>query len=154
MIGSSIANDGPVLNIGDHQPAPKRWLVQRNLFRASASSAGSMWVNGSGVGTGKCLHNTFQGPAYIFISLRYYAAGLTVRDNANRASSAGPSAHTYVDRVGGGVHAIDTKYAAWNNGAIRSPRSPFLCLANADKGWNGTSSTRRRLPSSTRSPRS
>src|SRR5262245_5340015 len=44
------------------------------------------------------------------------------RDYANRAGSAGPSAHTYADRGGGGVHAFDTKYAAWSNGVLRNPK--------------------------------
>lgn len=44
------------------------------------------------------------------------------RDYANRAGSEGPSAHTYMDRRGGGVHAIDTRYAAWSNGVLRSPK--------------------------------
>jgi hypothetical protein len=45
------------------------------------------------------------------------------RDYANRADSDGPSAHTYAERTGGGIHAIDTKFAAWSNGAVRSPKT-------------------------------
>ena len=45
------------------------------------------------------------------------------RDYANRAGSEGPSAHTYVDRPGGGVHAVETRYAAWSNGVLRSPKT-------------------------------
>lgn len=45
------------------------------------------------------------------------------RNYANRLNSGGPSAHLYVNRDGSGVWAIDpSKYAAWSNGAIRSPR--------------------------------
>lgn len=45
------------------------------------------------------------------------------RDYANRDGSNGPSAHYYIDRDGGGVHAIDERtYAAWSNGDLKSPR--------------------------------
>lgn len=47
------------------------------------------------------------------------------RNHANRANSNGPSAHVYVDRAdpyGASVQAIEPVYAAWSNGALRSPR--------------------------------
>lgn len=44
------------------------------------------------------------------------------RDYANRDASPGPSAHYYIDRDGGGIHAIDEKrFAAWSNGDLKSP---------------------------------
>ena len=43
------------------------------------------------------------------------------RSYANRAGSNGPSAHDYIDRDGGVVHAINTSYAAWSNGDVQSP---------------------------------
>jgi len=46
------------------------------------------------------------------------------RDYANRDGSNGPSAHSYLNRDGTWVHAIDpVKYAAWSNGALRSPKT-------------------------------
>ena len=45
------------------------------------------------------------------------------RDYANRAGSNGPSAHYYIDRDGGGIHAVDEKrFAAWSNGDLKSPK--------------------------------
>jgi hypothetical protein len=44
------------------------------------------------------------------------------RTFANRTGSEGPSAHTYVDRPGGGVHAVPTRHAAWSNGVLRNPK--------------------------------
>ena len=52
------------------------------------------------------------------------ASALQERNYANRDGSGGPSAHTYVDRDGDAVHAIDPKlYAAWSNGVLRSPKT-------------------------------
>ena len=50
------------------------------------------------------------------------ATALDERDNAND-NSAGPTAHTYVNRTGGGVHAIETRFAAWNNGGVNKPKT-------------------------------
>ena len=45
------------------------------------------------------------------------------RDYANRTNSGGPSAHSYLNRDGTWVHAIDPqKYAAWSNGVLRLPK--------------------------------
>lgn len=51
------------------------------------------------------------------------ATAIQERNYANRDGSNGPSAHTYVNRDGTGVHAIDLAYAAWSNGAVRSPKT-------------------------------
>jgi hypothetical protein len=76
------------------------------------------------------------------------------RDYANRAGSAGPSAHLYVDPKGGGVWAIDpAKYAAWSNGDVRSPRTAVPgvedVLAFRARGYNANEAyteTRRECP--------
>lgn len=52
------------------------------------------------------------------------ATAMQERTYANRTGSGGPSAHSYLDRDGSFVHAIDpVKYAAWSNGALRSPKT-------------------------------
>jgi len=55
-------------------------------------------------------------------------AATNERNYANRAGSTGPSAHDYINRDGSVVHAIDTKYAAWSNGIMRSPK-PIALVA-------------------------
>jgi hypothetical protein len=52
------------------------------------------------------------------------------RDYANRAGSEGPSAHTYADRPGGGVHAVPTRFAAWSNGVLRNPKTSVPGIAD------------------------
>jgi len=61
-----------------------------------------------------CIHQTGNSPPV--------ATAREERDYANRAGSTGPSAHTYIDRAGGGVHAYSTAYAGWSNGVLRSPK--------------------------------
>jgi len=61
-----------------------------------------------------CIHQTGNSPPV--------ATAREERDYANRAGSGGPSAHTYIDRAGGGVHAYPTSYAGWSNGVLRSPK--------------------------------
>lgn len=51
------------------------------------------------------------------------ATALEEATYANRAGSNGPSAHTYIDRDGSIEPFVDTRYAAWSNGAIRSPKT-------------------------------
>lgn len=52
------------------------------------------------------------------------ATALEERTYANRTGSEGPSAHSYLDRDGSFVHAIDpAKYAGWSNGVLRSPKT-------------------------------
>jgi hypothetical protein len=63
-----------------------------------------------------CIHGTSNPNTPI-------ATALQERNYANRVGSNGPSAHVYGDRDGGEVIAIDAaKYAAWSNGALRSPK--------------------------------
>jgi len=62
-----------------------------------------------------CIHQTGNSPPV--------ATAREERDYANRAGSGGPSAHTYIDRAGGGVHAYSTEYAGWSNGVLRSPKT-------------------------------
>jgi N-acetylmuramoyl-L-alanine amidase CwlA len=51
------------------------------------------------------------------------ATAIQERNYADRAGSNGPSAHGYMDRDGSVVWAIDTRYAAWSNGVLRSPKA-------------------------------
>lgn len=52
------------------------------------------------------------------------ATAMQERNYANRTGSGGPSAHSYLDRDGTFVHAIDPlTYAAWSNGVLRSPKT-------------------------------
>jgi hypothetical protein len=52
------------------------------------------------------------------------ATAMQERDYANRADSGGPSAHSYLNRDGSFVHAIDpVKYAAWGNGVLNAPKT-------------------------------
>jgi hypothetical protein len=44
------------------------------------------------------------------------------RTYANRSGSDGPSAHFYVDRDGSAIEAVDTMFAAWSNGDVKSPK--------------------------------
>lgn len=50
-------------------------------------------------------------------------AATNERNYADRAGSTGPSAHDYINRDGSVVHAIDTNYAAWSNGDLRTPKT-------------------------------
>lgn len=62
------------------------------------------------------------------------------RDYANRAGSLGPSAHDYLNRDGSVIHAIDTKHAAWSNGALNEPNTSLALvktvLAMKADGYN------------------
>jgi hypothetical protein len=62
-----------------------------------------------------CVHATYNTSTPL-------ATARQERDYANRPGSNGPSAHSYLNRDGTWVHAIDPKYAAWSNGALRSPK--------------------------------
>lgn len=69
-----------------------------------------------------CLHITGNSPPV--------ATAIEERNFANRAGSEGPSAHDYLDRDGGGVHAIDpTRYAAWSNGVLNRPNTAIPGIA-------------------------
>jgi N-acetylmuramoyl-L-alanine amidase len=63
------------------------------------------------------------------------------RNYANRASSAGPSAHYYVARDGWAIEAIDpARYAAWSNGDVAGPNTTNAGIAKVlalrAKGYN------------------
>lgn len=63
-----------------------------------------------------CVHSTYNPNTPL-------ATAMQERNYANRDGSNGPSAHSYLDRDGSWVHAIDpTKYAAWSNGILRTPK--------------------------------
>lgn len=54
-------------------------------------------------------------------------AATNERNYANRADSPGPSAHYYINRDGSAIRAIEpTKYAAWSNGDVQSPKTNFM----------------------------
>lgn len=86
FIGASVGGDGgTAVNIGDHDPAPERFLVQRNVMTGFGDT-GAMWVNGTGGTTsGSILHNTFLDSVY-FIRL-VNTTDVIVRNNAGETAA-------------------------------------------------------------------
>jgi hypothetical protein len=86
FIGASqLGSGGTGVNIGDHEPGPQRFLVQRNIF-SQFGDAGCIWI-ASPIATGSILHNTFV-KAYANIRAADHST-LLVRDNAGETALRG-----------------------------------------------------------------
>jgi len=125
--GAGVDDEGgTAVNVGDHSPAPLRYIIQRNVMWGFGSS-GCIWMNG---GTGSILHNTFLDPCNAFIRLASYTT-VTVQDNA------GTHGTNYMGDIydqGTGTKTIDHNYWGQTFNTDYSPVTGATCIGGATDG--------------------
>jgi hypothetical protein len=145
--GAHVGGDGgTAINIGDHEPGPQRFLVQRNLF-SRFGDTGAIWVN-SPATTGIIRKNTFSnvdGTSVTFIRLPDYQ-DIVVEDNTGTNATNGIMQEIYDQDVGGTKLIRNNVWGQTFDaqGNLTSAGAVGAATDGGDCGWRGRGGGRQR----------